>query len=113
MAFNCKDHLPVAMDVFYGSMKDISTIRDFVQRLPEAQNRSLGFILDRGFSSYELLNDFKAQKISYVVPLKKNSTLLKVEDLKWKGAFLYRDSRLGGQLAGVSLGGFMFLRIRT
>jgi len=108
MAFNCKDHLPVVMDVFYGSMKDISTIRDFVQRLPEAQNRSLGFILDRGFSLYELLNDFKAQKISYVVPLKKNFTLLKVEDLKWKGAFLYRDSLLGGELADVSLGALCF-----
>jgi transposase len=105
MAFNCKDHLPVAMDVFYGSMKDISTIRDFIQRLPEAQNRSLGFILDRGFSSYELLNDFKAQKISYVVPLKKNSTLLKVEDLKWKGTFLYRDRPIRWAIGGCEFGG--------
>ena len=91
MAFNCKDKLPVGIDVFYGSMKDISTIRDFVQRLPEAKGRSLGFILDRGFSSYELLEDFKAEGIRYVVPLKKNSTLLEVDDLKWKGTFLYRD----------------------
>jgi transposase len=104
MAFNCKDHLPVGMDVFYGSMKDISTIRDFLQRLPKAENRSLGFILDRGFSSYELLNDFKAQGIRYVVPLKKNSHLLKVEDLKWKGTFLFRDRPIRWAIAGSEFG---------
>lgn len=91
MAFDCKDHVPVGTDVFYGSMKDVSTIRDFLDRLPVVKNRSIGFILDRGFSSFPLLKDFEKEHISYVVPLKKNSTQFEVEDLKWAGTFLYRE----------------------
>jgi transposase len=91
MAFDCKDHLPVGTDVFYGSMKDVSTIRDFLARLPQIKNRSLGFILDRGFTSFSLLKDFEKEHVSYVVPLRKNSTQFEVEDLKWKGTFLYRE----------------------
>ena len=92
MAFSCKDALPVGADVFYGSVKDISTIRDFLERLPdEAREKGVGFILDRGFTSYELLEDFRKEGIGYIVPLKKNSKLLKMDEVGWRDApFLYR-----------------------
>lgn len=49
MAFSSATKLPVGMDVFYGSIKDITTLEDFIARLPK---RDIGLILDRGFSSY-------------------------------------------------------------
>lgn len=92
MAFSCKDSVPVGIDVSYGSVKDVSTIRDFLERLPEAARESVGFILDRGFTSYGLLDDFRKEGIRYVVPLKKNLSLLSEPDaLRWRGTFLYRD----------------------
>ncbi len=92
MAFSCRDALPVGADVFYGSVKDIATIRDFLERLPDAARREgVGFILDRGFTSYGLLEDFRREGIGYVVPLKKNSKLMKVDEVGWNGTpFLYR-----------------------
>ena len=70
MAFSSITNLPCGMDVFYGSMKDITTIKDFIERLPR---NDLGFIFDRGFSSYKLLNDLRGQGMHYIVPLRKNS----------------------------------------
>ncbi len=96
MACSCKDTVPVGIDVSYGSVKDISTIRDFVERLPERARVNVGFILDRGFTSYGLLDDFRKEGIKYVVPLKKNSKLLLDRldgppTMRWRGTFLYRD----------------------
>jgi transposase len=85
MAFSTSTWLPLAVDVFYGSLKEIKAIRYFVERLP---NRDIGFVMDRGFSSYELLADLKKEKIHYIVPLKKNSTLLPAK-AKMSGTFSY------------------------
>ena len=35
MAFSSITKLPVGVDVFYGSMKDITTVRDFIERFPK------------------------------------------------------------------------------
>ncbi len=93
MAFSRRDGVPVGADVFYGSIKDITTIKDFLERLPESAKENVGFILDRGFTSYELLEDFRKDGISYVVPLKKNSNLLigKLGGVRWNGTFFYRN----------------------
>ena len=87
MAFSTGDKLPVSVEVYYGSIKDVSTIRDFLNRYPK---RNIGFILDRGFSSYKLLDQFKNDGIHYVVPLRKNSTYIDLRWLRWKGIFSYR-----------------------
>ena len=93
MAFSCRDSVPVGVDVSYGSVKDITTIRDFLERLPEKARKNVGFILDRGFTSFGLLDDFRKDEIRYVVPLKKNSKLLLrgLDGVRWRGTFLYRD----------------------
>jgi hypothetical protein len=89
MAFSRKEGVPVGADVFYGSIKDITTIRDFLERLPESAKKNVGFILDRGFTSYDLLEDFRKEGISYVVPLRKNSNLLRLDGpIRWRGTFL-------------------------
>ena len=88
MAFSSITKLPVGVDVFYGSMRDITTVRDFIARFPR---RDIGFIFDRGFSSYGLLDDLRGDGIHYIVPLKKNSTLIDLRWMRWKEPFLYRD----------------------
>ena len=87
MAFSKSETLPVGVEVFHGSIRDIKTIRDFVNRLPA---RDFGFIFDRGFSSYKLLDDLRDEHISYIVPLKKASKYLKIENIPWDKLFLYR-----------------------
>ena len=86
MAFSTTTHLPIAVDVFYGSIRDVKTIRHFIKRF---SCKDLGFIFDRGFSSYKLLLDLKKEKIHYMVPLKKNATLLP-KHFKMEGALVYR-----------------------
>lgn len=87
MAFSRLGHLPIGIEVYYGSMKDISTIKDFLKRFPE---RSIGFIFDRGFSSYNLLEDLRNDGLHYIVPLRKNSQYLDLRGIRWKASFTYR-----------------------
>jgi transposase len=91
MAFDCKNHLPIGTDVFYGSMKDVSTITDFLKRLPDLKDRKIGFVFDRGFISFELLAQLRERQISYLVPLRKNSIDFDVLSLWWEDSFMYRD----------------------
>jgi transposase len=72
-------------------MRDITTIRDFIARFPK---KDIGFIFDRGFSSYGLLEELREDGIHYIVPLKKDSTLIDLRWMRWKEPFLYRDRPL-------------------
>lgn len=54
----------------------------------------MGFIFDRGFSSYKLLLELKAGKVHYIVPLKRNSKLLP-EQFKAQGVLVYRKRSVG------------------
>lgn len=91
MAFSTTTQLPVAADVFYGSIRDVKTIRYFIDRF--ACN-DMGFIFDRGFSAYSLLLDLKKSKIHFIVPLKKNSKLLP-KRFDTAGALVYRERGVG------------------
>jgi len=73
LAFSTTTHLPVAVDVFYGSLKETKILDYFVARYT---SEDLGFVIDRGFKSYELLLELKKKGIHYVAALMKNSTLL-------------------------------------
>ncbi len=101
MAFSSITKLPVGVDVFYGSMKDITTVRDFIERFPK---KDIGFIFDRGFSSYGLLNDLREDGIHYIVPLRKNSTLIDLRWMRWKGSFLYRGRPIRWGTKGTEYG---------
>jgi transposase len=91
LAFDCQTHLPVGTDVFYGSMKDVATITDFLGRLPSVKGRNIGFVFDRGFVSFELLKKLREEAISYLVPLRKNSVVFDVLSLGWEDSFMYRE----------------------
>jgi transposase len=90
MAFSTSTWLPVAVDVFYGSLKETKVLKYFVERFPGVD---LGFVMDRGFKSYELLLDLKKEHIHYIAALMKNSKLLP-SSAKMIGAFEYGKKRM-------------------
>ncbi|MEI6242901.1 MAG: transposase [Chlamydiota bacterium] len=105
MAFSVSTYLPIAIDVFYGSMKETKIIKYFLDRFP---NKDIGFIMDRGFTDYEMLLDFKKQKIHYIAALKKNSKLLP-SSVKMTGAFCYRKRNIAFFKKSKKPYGFLYL----
>jgi transposase len=87
MAFSTSNTEPVGIEVFFGSIKDITTFYDFKERYPQS---NIGFIFDRGFTSYDLIEEFRENDIHYIIPLKKNSTYIDQRWLRWRKAFQYR-----------------------
>ena len=88
IAFSLDDSLPTGIEVYWGSMKDITTIEDFLDKFRE---RNIGLILDRGFWSEKLIKEFREKGISYVVPLRKNSNLMDLKWVRWRKPFIYRE----------------------
>ena len=100
MAFSVKFWIPVAVDVFYGSIKDIKSLGYFIDRFHDHEIR---FIMDRGLFSESLVKDLRKIKMHYIVPLRRNSTIVP-DRVKFDSAFMYigtpiqssrRSSRLG------------------
>ena len=87
MAFSTLDTLPVGLEVYCGSIKDISTIYEFRAKYPTS---NIGFIFDRGFSSYKLIAELKDDNIHYIVPLRKDSKYIDLRWMRWKKPFEYR-----------------------
>jgi transposase len=85
LAFSTTTHLPVAIDVFYGSLKEVKILKYFKEHYKRSD---LGFIMDRGFNSYELLLELKKAGIHYIVPLMKNSQFLP-PSVQLSGVFEY------------------------
>ena len=84
MAFSVKSWVPVAVDVFYGSVKDIKSLGYFMARF---HDRDMGF-LDRGLFSESIIKDLRRMKMHYIVPLRRNSTLVP-DRVKFASAFMY------------------------
>lgn len=88
LAFSTETSLPTGVDVFWGSMRDITTFKEFLFLL---EPRDLGFIVDRGLFSQDLIEQFRDRDVNYVVPLRKNSSLIDLRWLHWQDPFIYRD----------------------
>jgi len=101
LVFSTKTTLPIGVEVYFGSMKDIKTIKDFLDKYP---NRNIGFIFDRGFLSYTLLEQFRGDHIHYIVPLRKNSKYLDLKRLRWRGIFSYRKRPIRWSRKKIDLG---------
>lgn len=87
MAFSVSNQSPVGIEVFPGSMKETKAIRDFRERL---QQKDIGYIWDRGFTDYDLLDELRGDNTRYIMPLKKDSRFMDLRWLRWKGPFEYR-----------------------
>ena len=88
LAFSTVTGLPVGIEVFYGSIKDINTIRDFLNRF-RGMEITIVLLMDRGFYSSRLLRELKKLNIHYIIPFRKNSTLY-IKNIKFNGLFKYR-----------------------
>ena len=90
LSFSTTSWLPQTIDVFYGSIKEIKVLKYFVERFP---NKDIGFVMDRGFTSYKELLKLREEKIHYIVALKKNSALIPLE-FEMSGVFEYRKRNI-------------------
>jgi len=88
LAFSTETDLPTGIDVHWGSMKDVTTFREFLEMMDPEE---VGFIVDRGLFSEDLIRGFAEEGISYVVPLKKNSRFGDPRWVQWRPAFEYQD----------------------
>ena len=100
IAFSVSSWIPVAVDVFYGSIKDVKSMGYFIDRF---RDRDIGFIMDRGLFSESMIKELRKLKMHYVVPLRRNSTMVP-DKVKFDSAFMYngrpiqasrRSSRIG------------------
>jgi len=105
MAFSTNTYLPTAVDVFYGSMKETKILKYFVERFP---SKDIGFILDRGFTDYDMLLDFKKRGIHYIAALKKNSAFIPAK-VDMEGAFVYRKRSVAFSKVVLEGYGFLYL----
>jgi len=85
MAFSIKSWVPVEVDVFYGSIKDIKSLGYFIDRF---HDHEIGFIMDRGLFSESIIREMRKLKMHYIVPLRRNSALVP-DKVKFDSAFMY------------------------
>ncbi len=85
---------------FYGSVRDIKSLGYFIGRF---HDHEIGFIMDRGLFSESIGRDMRRMKMHYIVPLRRNSTLIP-DRVKFASALIHngrpiqaprRSSRLG------------------
>jgi len=88
MAFSSIAHLPIGIEVFPGSIPDKVTIKDFRDRF---QQKDIGYVFDRGFLDYKLIEELRDDKTHYILPLKKDSKYMDFNNVDWKSPFVYRD----------------------
>jgi transposase len=88
LAFSAATQFPAGVDVFWGSMKDITTFKEFLDMLDP---KEVVFIVDRGLFSQDLIKDFSDEGINYVVPLRKNSQPINLRWLRRQEAFICRN----------------------
>lgn len=87
LAFSTENNLPAGVDVFRGSVKDITTFKEFLELLKPDE---VGFIVDRGLFSEPLIKDLRKEGLSYVMPLRKDSKYIDLRWLRWQDPFTYR-----------------------
>jgi transposase len=85
--FSREKHLPLMLRPLNGSIKDIKALRSV---LDEVNLKKCIIILDRGFASYELPNELKELKSNFILPLRRNFSIINYKT-KLEKSFIYRD----------------------
>ena len=75
----------MAVDVFYGSIKDVKSLGYFIDRF---KDRDIGFIMDRVLFSEDAIKDLGRIKMHYIVPLRRNSAMVP-DKVKFDSTFMY------------------------
>ena len=67
-----EDELPAAIRVIPGSVRDITSLYVTVKEMPFS---NILLILDRGFFSEEIIDFLNNSSVSYIIPVRRNSSL--------------------------------------
>ncbi|MFZ2070046.1 MAG: transposase [Halobacteriota archaeon] len=79
MIFSFDKTQPGFFRMIPGSIRDVSTV---VATVKELDLKEIVFIGDKGFSSEDNAQAFSAAELKYILPLKRNSTLIDYSILK-------------------------------
>ena len=90
----------MAVDVFYGSIRDIKSLKYFLDRF---RDNDMGFIMDRGLFSESIIKEMRALKMHYIVPLRRNSTMV-TGKIRFDAAFLYNERAIQSSKRSTRLG---------
>lgn len=75
MVYNQETQLPLYYKVYPGSIVDVSTIKNIVQDLSYFGMKESLFVLDRGFYSATNIEKLQEEKIEFLVPLPKTTSI--------------------------------------
>lgn len=73
MLYSISKNTPVMLKPILGSIKDISSLK---HELSNIKANNLILILDRGFASYDLPKELKSHNFKYVIPLRRNFSII-------------------------------------
>lgn len=79
MAFSTELQLPIYYRIIPGNIKDIKAFKLSIQ---EAKMKQAVVIADKGFYSKENLISLKSEELSFIIPLKRNNSLIDYKPIK-------------------------------
>jgi len=86
--FSSEYKVPTYIRLLPGSVRDVSTVKNTIEM---ADISNIVFIADRGFYSATNLKILNNEKISYVIPLRRNSLLIPKRFHDFDDVFLYKN----------------------
>ncbi len=69
MVFGQPSMLPLFYNVYQGSIRDVSTLKNILKFLGHFKLSTVTFILDKGFYSSENISELKGKKLHFIIPL--------------------------------------------
>lgn len=69
MVFGQPSLLPIFYNLYQGSIRDVSTLKNILEFLGDFHLRNVTFILDKGFYSMENLIGMKKRRLHFIIPL--------------------------------------------
>jgi len=97
--------LPVMIKAMEGSIRDIKALKQIIK---EYGIKGCRIILDRGFSSYNLVDIMEEREVKYILPLKRNSKMIDYE-MKMGGSFTYEGRGIKWGKKSIEGGRYLYL----
>jgi transposase len=88
LLFSSEHKVPTYIRLLPGSVRDVSTVKNTIKM---ADISNIVFIADRGFYSDTNLKSLNKEKISYVIPLRRNSLLIPKRFHDFDDVFVYKN----------------------
>ncbi len=79
MVFGQPSLLPIFYNLYQGSIRDVSTLKNILEFLGQFELKKVTFLLDKGFYSTENIIDMRKRKLHFITPLP--FTVQQAEDL--------------------------------